>query len=151
MIEEIYNKLKQKYDLPDFDLLNKEFDLYTIDEEDFPLRSVRNKIIEKVDSAITLFDDILHPDRDFSRYMEANVFSDSDRDGMMITYRRLMFFKRLSTELYFEDSKQTNIKFINDFMKEWPELKSSILAFTKRLKDSWEKDIPKKEFVGYLG
>ncbi|MBW2997402.1 hypothetical protein KY349_03630 [Candidatus Woesearchaeota archaeon] len=150
-MEELYNKLKEKHVLPDFDLLNKEFELYTIDEDYFLLREIRKKIIEKADSAVKLFDDILHPDPGFSSYREANVFSDSDRDGMIITYKRLMLFKRSATELSFEDSEESNARFINSFVKEWPDLKRSVLAFAKRLKDSWEKDIPKKEVVGYLG
>lgn len=150
-MEELYNKLREKYALPGFDILNKEFELYTIEEEDFLLREIRKKIIDKADSAIKMFDDILHPDSGFSSYREAGVFSDSDRESMMMAYRRFMFFKRSSTELSFDDSEESNAMFINSFMKEWPELKRSVLAFAKRLKESWEKEIPKKEVLGYLG
>ena len=150
-MEKLYNKLKEKHNLPDFDVLNREFELYTIEDENFLLRSIRKKVIDKADSAIKIFDDILHPDPGFASFKESNVFDEQDRERMLITYRRLMFFKRSATELFFEDSEEANAGFINSFMKEWPELKRSVLAFTKRLRDSWEKDIAKKEVVGYLG
>jgi hypothetical protein len=70
---------------------------------------------------------------------------------MVALYKRMMYFNRFSTELSFSDSDEANAKFINDFMREWPELKKSILYFVRRMKEGWQKDIMKKEFVGYFG
>ncbi|MBU2561669.1 MAG: hypothetical protein KKD17_05190 [Nanoarchaeota archaeon] len=150
-MEELYDGLKAKHRLPAFEVLDREFEISTIDDESFLLRNIRCRIVEKIESAVNLFDDMLHPESGFASYREANVFSDSDRETIILLYKRLMYFNRLSKELYFDDSDELNARFINDFMKEWPELKRSVLSFVKRLKDSWQKDIPKKEVVGYLG
>jgi hypothetical protein len=150
-MEELYSGLKEKHSLPAFEALDREFEISTIEEEAFLLRNIRKKVVEKADSAIKLFDGLLHPDSGFSGYKEANVFDDADRERMIELYKRLMFFSRLSTELSFDDSDELNARFINDFLKEWPDLKAEVISFVRRMKDSWHKDITKKEVVRYLG
>jgi hypothetical protein len=150
-MEEDYAKLGEKHSLPDFGVLDTEFEISTIEEESFILRNIRKKIVEKIESSIKLLDDILHPDAGFASYRESSIFSPEEREDIIITYKKLMYFNRVSTELSFSDSDEQNAKFINEFMKEWPGLKQSILSFVGKLKESWKKDVTKKEVVGYLG
>ncbi|MFH1064416.1 MAG: hypothetical protein V1729_05020 [Candidatus Woesearchaeota archaeon] len=150
-MEKLYKGLKEKHSLPDFDTLNQEFEISLIEEEDFFLRSIRKNIIEKIDFTLDILDDILHPESGFSSYKESGAFSDGDRDDIFKLYRQLMFFKRLSTELSFGDSDAKNAKFVTDFMAEWPKMKETVLVFVKKLKESWQGEIAKKEIVGYLG
>jgi hypothetical protein len=151
MMDDEYAALKKKYNLPDFDVLDREFEVSAIDEYTFLLRSMRVKIVEKIDASVKLFNELLHPDAGFAAYKEANVFTEADRDQMLVIYRKLMFYSRRSIELNFEDSDELNARFINDIMKEWPELRKSILFFVRRMKDSWQRDITKKDVVGYFG
>jgi hypothetical protein len=150
-MDEEYAALKKKYNLPDLGLLDREFEVSAIDEYTFLLRSMRVKIAEKVDSAIKLFNELLHPDSGFAAYKEANVFSEADREQILVIYRKLMYYSRRSTELNFDDSDELNARFINELMKEWPGLKNSILFFVRRMRDSWQKDLTKKDVVGYFG
>ncbi|MBW2967813.1 hypothetical protein KY362_04975 [Candidatus Woesearchaeota archaeon] len=150
-MEELYNQLKARHSLPDFDMMDQEFEISLIEEEEFLLRNIRHKVLDKIESATKLFDNLLHPDAGFASYRESNVFEDKDREEMITLYKRLMFFKRTITALEFDDSDELNAKFINDFMEAWPGMKKQVLDFAKRLRDSWKKDITKKEVVGYLG
>lgn len=150
-MEKAYKELKEKHSLPDYNSLNQEFEISSIEEEDFLLRNIRKKILEKIDFTLSIMDDILHPESGFSSYKESGAFSESDRNKIIEMYKRLMFFKRSSTELSFDDSDELNAKFINDFMGEWPKMKETSLVFVRKLKESWQKDILKKEIVGYLG
>jgi hypothetical protein len=150
-MKELYKPFKQKYSLPDFDLLDEAFELSDIEEKNFVLRKIRGKMIEKAEVVLDMFNEIIHPDSGFSGYMESNLFEDSDRDEILKIYKRLMYFKRLSTELCFDDSDEKNAKFISQFMKEWSELKKKILPFVVRLKESWQNELSKKQVVGYLG
>ncbi len=150
-MEELYNKLKENHALPDFNVLDAEFEISAIEDEVFLLREIRKCVAEKIESSIKFLDGLFHPDPGFASYREAELFNNADREAMISIYRRLMFFKRNNTELTFDDSDELNAKFLNDFMNEWPEIKSSILVFVKRLKDSWKEEISKKEVVGYLG
>lgn len=150
-MKELYEGLKARYRIPAFDVMDREFEISTIEDDEFLLREIRRKIEDKLESAVKMFNELLHPESGFASYREANVFSDADREAIILLYKRLMYFNRLATELSFDDSDELNARFINDFMKEWPELKRSILSFVRRMKESWQKDIPKKEVVGYLG
>jgi hypothetical protein len=150
-MEDNYNKLKQKHNLPAYDVLDKEFEISTIDEENFLLRSIRKKIAEKIEFSIKLFDDMLHPDAGFASYRESSIFNTEEREAMANIIKKLMFYNRLSTELSFDDSDEQNAGFIRSFMDDWPDLKKQIISFVRKLKDSWQKDVSKKEVVGYLG
>ncbi|NQU78383.1 hypothetical protein HQ545_01305 [Candidatus Woesearchaeota archaeon] len=150
-MEDIYKDLKKKHDLPDFDLLDRYFEISTMEDEPFMLRGIRNKIADKIDFMQKILDDLLHPESSFSSYTEAGVFSDKDRDEMILLYKRVMFFKRFSTELSFDDSDDQNAKFINMFMEEWMKLSTALLSFIRKLKESWQNEITKKELVRYLG
>jgi len=149
--EEIYADLKKKYGLPEFEVIDEEFEICSMEEDIFILRGIRRRIVEKFDAAIKLFSELLHPEAGFTSYQEANVFSETERELIMQLYRQLMFFNRLSAEIDFNPSDDSDAKFIADFMKEWPELKKSITFFLRKLKESWHKDRSKKENVGYLG
>ena len=48
-IKEEYEKLKEKHNLPDFKEINNEFEITTIEKEEFLLREIRRKIYEKIE------------------------------------------------------------------------------------------------------
>jgi hypothetical protein len=150
-MEAEYSKLKAKHNLPDFALLDREFEISTIECDFFILREIRRKIAEKNESAAKIFDDLLHPESGFAHFREAAIFSETDREQLLNLYRRIMYYDRLAIELDFSDSDEINAKFINDFMKEWPALKKQIVSFVVRMKESWQKELPKKDAVRYLG
>jgi len=150
-MEELYKDLKAKHDLPDYGLMDKEFEISAIEDETFVLREIRKTMAEKIDASLKFLDNLFHPDPGFANYREAELFNDKDREDMVSIYRRLMFFKRGHSELTLEDSDTLNGRFINDFMAEWPNLKSKLLVYVKKMKESWQQDMTKKEVVGYLG
>ncbi len=150
-METVYEELRKRHGLPAFALLDREFEISSIEDDAFLLRGIRGRISDKIDSATKILDDLLHPDASFSSFREANVFEGSDRESMICLYKRFMFFKRSATELSFDDSDELNAAFIKSFVKEWPGLKKSMISYVRRLKDSWQNDITKKEVVRYLG
>jgi hypothetical protein len=146
-----YESLKKKHSLPSFEALDNDFEIFSIEEDQILLREVRERIVDKIELAIKMFEDILHPDSGFASYKEAAIFTDNDRDMANLIYKKLMYYHRYAKELSFGDSDELNAKYINEFMKEWPELKKGILKFIRMMKDSWLKDIPKKLNLGYMG
>ena len=150
-MKELYDKLKEQHSLPDFAVMDKEFEISGIEEENFLLRNIRKKISEKIEFSLKLLDDMLHPDVGFASYRESSIFMPEERDDIVNMIKKLMYFNRLSTELALEDSDEGNAEFIKSFMKDWPDIRVHILGFVRKLKDSWQKDVSKKEVVGYLG
>ncbi|MBW2964597.1 hypothetical protein KY363_04000 [Candidatus Woesearchaeota archaeon] len=150
-MEKIYSALKAKHGLPEYSVLDSEFEVSSIEEKSFPLRNIRKKMTEKIEFSLKLLDEMIHPESGFASYHESGMLSPDERERIFVIVRKLMYYDRLSTELFFEDSDELNAAFIKAFMKEWPKLRSGILVFVRKLKDSWQKDVEKKEIVGYLG
>lgn len=150
-MEEIYSKLKAKHGLPEYSVLDREFEISSIEEKTFPLRNVRKKMTEKIEFSLKLLDDMLHPESGFANFRESGMLTPDERERMFVVIKKLMYYDRLSTELFFDDSDELNAGFITAFMKDWPKLKKDILVFVRKMKDSWQKDVEKKEIVGYLG
>ncbi|MFC1741695.1 hypothetical protein ACFL3V_04125 [Nanoarchaeota archaeon] len=150
-MEELYDELRKKHSLPDFKQMDAEFEISSIEEESFLLRNVRKKVLEKIEFSIKLLDDILHPESGVASYRESTIFEKSEQDHVLRLYKQLMYYNRLSVELTFSDSDESNAEFINQFMKDWPNLKKDILLFVRKLKECWRNEIMKKEVVGYLG
>lgn len=148
---EQYESLRQKHSLPPLDVMDREFEISTIEEEAFLLRAIRNRVDEKIESATKILDALLHPDAGFSAYRESSVFDDKDREGIIEIYKSLMFFKRQATLLEFDDSDEANAAFINDFMQWWSENRGILLRIIRQLRDSWKTDISRKDVVAYLG
>ena len=150
-MDEHYEKLIKKYRIPDYDVLDHEFEVSTLEDEQFFLRGVREKISEKIERLVNMFDDLLHPKSTFTGNVESNVLTDEDKEKIIDIMKRLMYFYRRVTELQIDDSDKKNAEFINEVFKEWDELKKKSLLIVGKLKEAWTQDVLKKEVVGYLG
>ena len=100
-MEELYKDLKAKHDLPDYGLMDKEFEISAIEDETFVLREIRKTMAEKIDASLKFLDNLFHPDPGFANYREAELFNDKDREDMVSIYRRLMFFILSTPQLLF--------------------------------------------------
>ena len=150
-LKEKYDILQTELKLPDFDTLDNYFDISSLDESVFLLRSVRKKMCEKIDYFCNILDDIIHPESSFASLRESGIFSDKEKDGILESFKKLMYFSRLSIELNVKDDEQTNAVFINNFMQEYPDLQKKLIDIIIKLKESWKSAIDKKEIVGYFG
>jgi len=151
-IEEQYNKLKNNYNLPEFKDLDKEFGISSIENGKFLLRETINKIMERVDFFSELLECSLQPDTSSLRSMnESKFFEDKERRIFYILYKKLMVISRESTEVSLKREEKEEADFINKTFDEWKELKTDLLKFVEKVKDSWKKETDIKEELGYLG
>lgn len=151
-IEEQYGGLKEKYDLPSFQEINKEFEISTIENKSFLLREITNKIVERIDFFSGLFEDLLQPDPSLLRSMyEAKIFNDEERKTIYTLYKKLMVLNRQSVEVSLNREEKEDAFFIKKTFYEWKELKTSISKIVDKIKDSWKKETESKEELGYFG
>ena len=151
-MEEQYSKLKNKYNLPNFQDLDKEFGISSIENDKFLLRETINKIMERVDFFSELLECSLQPDTSSLRSMnESKFFEDKERRIFYILYKKLMVISRESTEVSLKRYEKEEANFINKTFNEWKELKTDLLKFVEKVKDSWKKETNIKEDLGYLG
>ena len=151
-IEKQYNELRKKYRLPDFKELNFEFEISDLEETNFLIRGVIRRIAERLDFYTTLLEEILQPDTAKLYAMhESRVFEEEDKKKMFDFYRKLMILNRRSVEVSLENNDKEEASFINDFMDEWEKIKSELLFYVRKIRDSWKAETDIKEDVGYLG
>ena len=151
-IEEQYGKLTKKYSLPNFKEINKEFEISTIENEQFLLKEIINKITDRIDFFSSLLEDLLQPDPSLLRSMyEAKIFNDEERKNIYNLYKQLMVINRQSVGVSLEKEEKEEADFIKKTFDEWKELKTSISKIIDRTKDSWKKETDSKEELGYFG
>ncbi|MEE9525464.1 MAG: hypothetical protein V3V78_02545 [Candidatus Woesearchaeota archaeon] len=150
-LKEKYQELSKKHNLPSFEELDKEFEISTIENEEFLLREVRRKIIEKIEAYTKFLEEILQPETTLANMYEAKVFDEDERNEIFKLYQRLMSLDRLSMELALDENDDKTSKFIKDFFEEWNEIKENLSKFVKKAKEEWLKETDIKEKLRYLG
>jgi hypothetical protein len=152
MIKETYEKLKKKFNLPDYEEVNNELEISSVESEDFLLRQIRKKISERIETITTELGSILQPSAESLTDMhECRFFDDKEKKKMIETYKKLMIISRtgLEAEIGCDDRKDADM--INNFFKEWKSLKKDVLAFMKKMKTCWEKETEIEEKLEYFG
>jgi hypothetical protein len=152
-IKEDYEKLKGKYNLPNFKEIDNEFEVSTIDREEFLLREIRRKIDEKIELYVKVLERLLQPDpSSLSDMYECKIFEDDEKDELYQLFKKLMFFDRFSIETSIDETDKKTTEFINKFWKEWSSIKEKFSGFIKKTKESWLKETKiMDEERGYLG
>ncbi|MBS3167928.1 hypothetical protein J4216_02295 [Candidatus Woesearchaeota archaeon] len=149
-----YGKLRNKYkDLPSFDDLSKDFEITTIDKEDFLIRRVRRRINEKVVFFCRILENIIYPSMQnaLSAY-EANFFTDDEKQKLSDIHKELMVIERESIYLDVEASDdEKNIQFIVKTFKRWEHFKNEIQATVMKMIDTWKNEQKKEEGERYFG
>jgi len=146
-----YRIFAKKYKLPNYKELNFEFEISSIEDSDFLLRDIRKKIIEKIESFIKLFEDIIHPETSLSSMYECKILDDKTKDEIIKLYKELMLLKRKSDLISINNNEKELADFINYSFEKWKSIKPKLLKILNLLLLAWKKDIDVKEDLFYLG
>lgn len=150
-IKKQYEILRKKYSLPDFDSINTEFEISSIENEDFLLREIRRKITEKLDFYGKILESLIQPDTaSLSAMHECKFIEDDEKENIYNIYKKLMIINRNSIIASLESDKE-NADFIKISFEEWLKLKNDVKSLTEKIKLTWEKETDIKEELGYLG
>ena len=144
-----YNSYK-KLGLPNFDKLDYEFDIGPIEEGQF-LRTVRNRMMEKVNKYIELLEELVQPENFFVSLWEYKEISEEDKLKALKLMREMMSLNRESWKMNLSDSDKDNAKFIKNTYNRWIKLKKDIGKIVQKLEECWKKEIGIKEKLEYLG
>lgn len=151
-MEELYNQLREKHQLPSYAELDTEFEISSLDDDFSILRNIRKKMSEKVEFIANTLKEVIHPEASYISMHESSHFSDDEKRRVAEIYRKLMFTLRHALELYIDDSEELNAKFIRELYADWMKQKKEILFFMRKLKDSWNKETAEIESgKGYFG
>lgn len=150
-IKKKYNELKSRYSLPDFEELNKNFEISAIEHEDFLLRQIRKRIANKINAMCEFLEDLLSPDNNMANIYEYKAFDDDERKKIFELYRRLKVLEKSALELSLNPDEKNDADFINNFFSSWDKIRDEMAGFIKKIKSFWEKESTKSSGVGYFG
>ena len=142
-LKEGYEKLRKKYSLPDYEELDSVFEfLYfgPILEIKFPLRFIRRRICDKINSYVILFQNIIYPNpASLISIEESKFFSEEEKRKIADLLKDLISLLRESVLLDLEHQEKKDAKFITGVFNEWKSLAHSIYFFSELLKRGWEQ------------
>jgi hypothetical protein len=152
-MKEEYNKIKKEFDLPDFDILNYEFEIIDLDPTEFLLREIKRKINDKISDACELLAKLIQPEpTSLTDLYEYRCFDDDAKNKIFELFSKILYIKRKinESELLLDDKIDAAI--IKEAADTWPKLRKQLIPFVTELKACW-KNPPEtdKEVTGYLG
>ena len=97
MIKSAYELCRKEYPiLPDFDRMDKEFELSLIESDKFVLRAIKRKIAEKFEIVLHVFEHVLSPDTSsFTEIHECKALTNGEKKQVIEVIRKLMEHYRL--------------------------------------------------------
>lgn len=152
MIKQEYSKLKKKYNLPDFNKLDKEFEISAIDPNFFSIRAIRRKMLEKLIFFSKILETALFPNvESLSTMYESRFFSEEDKNRISETYRIVMIHSRRFLKSDINPDDKTDAKLIKDLSKDWPKIKNKVWQLANKMEACWnKKDVKIKDLI-YFG
>ncbi len=150
-IKETYSNLQKKYKLLRFEEINKEFEISTIEKEEFLLREIRRKIAEKVELYTKVIDGVLQPEPTIASLHEIKALSEHEKEKAYELYKKLMIINRKNIETSINESDSKTADYIKETLKQWDDIKHRFLAIIKKLKESWKSETELKQELNYLG
>lgn len=150
-IKSQYEKFQKKYDLPNYEKLDEEFELlyiHNIIEIKPVLRFVRRRIADKLNWAIIFLHGIVQPNPSSLVSMEENkFFTDKEKEEIIKILKELASIERKNFVLDLEHKEEDDAKFIKENVKRWEEIKKKLLEYGIKIQEEWKKEtnVDKKE------
>lgn len=145
-----YEELRKKYNLPDFEELDREFEISAIEDKQLNIRETRKKVAERIEKTTGIISEMLEPENIVNIY-ESKALSEAEREELFNLFKQLMFLKRETQLLEIRNEEKEDAAFINKTLSEWKALKEDLVKLVEKVKSYWKESSETKEELGYLG
>ncbi len=151
-IEKTYKELAKKHKLPDFTMLDKEFEISTIENDKFLLKEIIIRMTDKIDYYAMLINNVLHPDNgSLAPLHECKAFDESKKERLFTLYGKLMHSHRKGILAILRGDEKEESVFIAEFFKAWAAFKQELESMLAIMQSSWEEKVNIKEELRYFG
>lgn len=152
-LEEEYQKLEKKFQLPKFEKLIEDFDVDKIVEKEggIMIRDVRRVINDKLSAYLHLFETLLHPSSPpmFVMTFLKNTTED-DKKAIREVYKELSKMQMANIKLDTVFNEKNEADFIKNSFNSWQSIKKRIYALVEIFEKEFEKNAEVKE-KSYFG
>lgn len=148
--KEEYSKLQEKHNLPVFSELEKYF-TFTELNENIVLIDIRRKIQGVLEHFANYLESLIQPESNYSSMYEANVFNDNDKQKCMDVFRKFMYYIREGDRVSVLKSEDEEVKYIKSAFNMWKDNRDLLVAFSEKLRDSWNGESTLEKEQEYFG
>lgn len=144
-LKALYSPLEKKYNLPNFNKLNEDFEIDKIDREtEFLARLIRKTMMEKIVNSLGFIEMLLNPvnaPRLYLGYIRS--MSQEDKEKIEKIYETLAELSLASLSLELNPSESKEAELIIEICKKWNEIKPQFEKIMKDMKNP--RTLAKKE------
>lgn len=143
-IEDVYNEIRKKHNLPEFEKIAQDFDIEKIQNKEtkFLLREVRRAISEKITAYIHLFENLINPNAPpIFIFSILQKMPQKDKNRIKEIYKTLSEnqIEIMKLDTIYNEEKEA--EFVKKIFKKWQELKKEI----HELIENFEKNLKSEE------
>ena len=148
-----YKKVQKKYNLPEFEKLNEDFQIEKLSEleTDYLIREVRRFMGEKFSNYLRFVEAILNP-TNVPTFIFSIVKSirTEERNKLMEIYKQISKLELELIELDISFSEKNEANFIKGSYDIWQKIKQDTLGIITVIKSNWDNKFEGKS-KGYFG
>ncbi len=134
-LKQNYSEIQKKYELPEFNDLNKEFGIEKLskNETDFLLRNIRKIISETMENFISFVELILNPvNAPLFLYSFIKCLSEEEKKTFQEIHSKITKFEIESMKLIIYDEKQ-EAEFIKNSLELWNNIKTEFVKVVENV------------------
>lgn len=150
-MEEVYQVLADKYQLPSLVDLDREFLIGSPEPGNFPLRVVFVKMAERCDFILKILTDVIQPENHLSDMKEAEQLSDIERRKVFEISGRMSFFEKEFLIREFDYDEVKSAVLIKEFYAEWLKYKPEFIGILTSMQQAWTQKIGRRSDYNYFG
>jgi hypothetical protein len=150
-LKEEYAVLQEKYDLPNFEDLDRDFEISDIDTDKNILREIIKEMHSQIEFYSRILESIIQPDSKFADMKEAENFTADDHKIIYEIYRNFMFINRTLILTNLEYSQESASREISNAYSNFQDIKKNLLFILTKMKDTWKIEKQKEPHGGYYG
>lgn len=148
-----YKKIQKKYNLPEFEKLNKDFSIEKSieNETDYLIREVRRLMAEKFSNYLRFVETLLNPvNAPMSIFSIVKTLGTEEKNKLTEIYKKLLRNEIDHLELEISFSEEKEAKFIKESYEMWLEIQKDFIEVIKAIKNNWDNKLEKNN-KGYFG
>jgi hypothetical protein len=148
-----YERLREKYSLPSFDELNRDFEIEKLQEKetDTLSREIRRAMVDKNLAYLKFVEMFMNPSTAPMFFLALVKSLDSSEKKLLEEiYMDLGKYEIMSIKLDNEYDEKKDAEFIKKFHKEWQVIKKKFAEVMRGVEGAWERKTEKRD-KGYLG
>jgi len=129
--KEKYEILRKKFDLPEFDQLNRDFSIEKAaeNETDYIVREIRRIVTDRIFNYLRFIETLINPSNaPMSIFSLVKTLGKEEKDKLNDIYQKLMKHEIQYLKLELDFSEENEAKILNESNELWQEVKRDFLS-----------------------